>query len=160
MKDQDGSYRAERVVDAPRARVFEALTTLEGLAGWWTPAVSGSSGERGQIVLAFDEQRLMMRVDSAVAPESVRWTCTEHTRFPEWRGTILAFDLRERGDDTTVLRFRHGGLVPDLQCFSVCRRGWDHYLSSLCDEAAGRGGNPYGSEAHARISPTAQLRAT
>jgi uncharacterized protein YndB with AHSA1/START domain len=35
-----------------RERVFDALTTLEGLAGWWTSLVSGTPTAGGKVEFA------------------------------------------------------------------------------------------------------------
>ena len=75
------------------------------------------------------------------------WRCTESTRFPEWVGTSIWFDLRQRGGSasSTVIRFRHVGLLPSCDCYGICSGGWDHFVRSLADYAAGNGGHPYGS---------------
>ena len=38
------------------------------------------------------------------------------------------------------------GLVPDLDCYTMCSRGWNHYLASLTGFVEGGSGSPYGSE--------------
>jgi hypothetical protein len=73
------------------------------------------------------------------------WTCLSHTRFPEWQHTTLFFDMLPHHDGTTGLVFRHLGLVPDLECHSLCANGWDHYLASLAGHVAGGGGSPWRS---------------
>lgn len=45
----------------------------------------------------------------------------------EWVGTTLKFSIVACGEATRV-RFEHDGLVPDLQCFEICSRGWDHFF--------------------------------
>ena len=66
---------ARRVhVDAAPEEVFAALTTLSGLAGWWT-AVSGVGAEGGELRFTFnDENPLVIHVDSARRPSSVIWS--------------------------------------------------------------------------------------
>ena len=29
-----------------------------------------------------------------------------------------------------MLRFKHVGLNPKLECYQICERGWDHFLKS------------------------------
>ena len=141
-----GGYAAEVRIDAPRERVFEALTTLDGLAGWWVPDVTGSPEPGGQLTFSFGGERIVLQVDRAEAPTVVVWTCLEHSKFPEWSNTTLTFDLRGPDADSTALVFRHVGLVPALDCYSLCAGGWDHYLASLASHATGDGGTPWGSE--------------
>jgi uncharacterized protein YndB with AHSA1/START domain/DNA-binding transcriptional ArsR family regulator len=142
-------YTNEVTVAAPPARVFAALTTADGLASWWTPAVEASGGE---LTFRFDEQRITMRIDEADPVSSVVWTCVGHSKFPEWRGTTLRFALS--GDETTVLRFTHLGLEPELECYGTCSRGWDHYLASLVGAVTGAGGSPWVSGGPTRLLTT------
>src|SRR5262249_28174324 len=60
----EGSYRRGLLVAAPPSAVYEALTTLEGIAGWWTPLVEGVPTAGGQIRLVFASvgERIVMRV--------------------------------------------------------------------------------------------------
>ena len=142
---ENGGYATVATIAAPAARVFEALTTLDGLAGWWTPAVTGSPLAGGELTFRFGDQRVVMRVDRA-DPAGVRWLCIEHNALDEWPGTTLTFDLRSQDDDTTVLTFRHIGLVPALDCYGHCEQGWDRFMGSLAAYADGRGGAPWSSE--------------
>lgn len=48
--DGDADYQATVLFDALPEAVFNALTTTEGLAGWWAP-VSGSGAEGGEPAL-------------------------------------------------------------------------------------------------------------
>jgi hypothetical protein len=118
-------------VRAPREQVFDAIATVDGLRGWWTPIVSGSQ------VLRFGfeglSEEIVMRVDGADRPSAVTWTCVRHTGCPEWDGTTLRFDVEE-GE----LRFRHAGVPAEL-----VRRGWDHFLASLVALVERGAGTPF-----------------
>jgi uncharacterized protein YndB with AHSA1/START domain len=145
LADEQG-YAAEVAVAAPIERVFAALTTLRGLAGWWTQDTSGSSRSGGKLTFGFGSDKAEMRVDEVTPPDSVVWTCIRHSKFPEWQHTTLIFDVRAQDTSSTVVTFRHVGLVPTLDCYTLCTRGWDHYLNSLATYIEGRGGSPWGSQ--------------
>ena len=49
-------------------------------------------------------------------------------------GTSVWFDVRPRPGGGSVLAFRHVGLTPDLECFAVCKPGWEHHLANLMKE--------------------------
>jgi uncharacterized protein YndB with AHSA1/START domain len=141
-----GSYAGEVDIAAPRERVLAALTTLDGLEGWWTPEVTGSPAAGGELTFTFDDRRqdISMRVERADSG-SVVWTCLGYPKFPEWAGTTLAFELRGEGD-TTHLEFHHFGLTPTCDCYGLCSRGWDHYLASIKAYVETGTGNPWGSD--------------
>jgi uncharacterized protein YndB with AHSA1/START domain len=147
----DPGYSVELPVAARPDELFDALTTLDGLASWWTSVVSGSPAEvGGEVTFGFADQHVVMRVERADAARVV-WTCLRHTRFPQWRHTRLSFGFEPLDDRTTLLAFWHVGLVPGLgECHQVCSRGWDHYLASLAGHVTGEGGSPWGSEGFRR----------
>ena len=141
----DLDYARDIPFDASIEHVFNALTKLDGLAGWWTPIVSGNSTTGGEIRFGFaglDEQ-IVMRVDEATHPSTVIWRCLTHTGHPEWEGTQIVFQLQTDGDGAGPLRFRHIGLIPLLSCYETCESGWEHFLASLVDYAQHGTGNPF-----------------
>src|SRR5688572_14999876 len=89
-------------IAAPIARVREALTTNEGLAGWWTRDVAR---EGDVLSFRFGARRFGpdMRVTES-GPSRVAWTCVAGS--DEWLGTKLSFDLEQAGE-RTIVRFGH-----------------------------------------------------
>ena len=138
-------FSTTEVAHAPADAVFAALTTLDGLAGWWMPDVVGSPDPGGEITFRFDGEHVTMQVVYAELPSLVVWRCTESTRFPEWVGNSLWFALATRDASSTTIAFSQVGLEPSCDCYDICAGGWDHYGRSLADFAAGDGGHPYGS---------------
>ncbi len=149
VHDSDTDYQAVAPFDAPPEAVFDALTTVSGLASWWAP-VSGSGAEGGELRFVFgdaDPLVKVIRVDEARRPSTVAWTVLECTFLPDWVGAAPRFELSPRGAGGCELRFRHRGLTPQLECFSACRAGWDQYLASLRSYVESGRGNPSGSDA-------------
>lgn len=140
-----GGYEKAVRIGATPETVFEALTTLEDLAAWWTPAVTGSPVEGGQVQFHFDDQTVTMEVTRAIPGELVEWACLGHSVVPEWGGTSLIFQLVAARGGASTLHFEHTGLVPSCHCYRACSNGWDHYLRSLTDHAEGRPGAPWGT---------------
>jgi uncharacterized protein YndB with AHSA1/START domain len=138
-------YTASFDVSAPVAKVFEALTTDEGLASWWASSATGCGSVGATIVLGFSglEVTISFRIDSETYPTSVIWTCLRHTGLPDWDGTTVVFELRGRGTDTTELSFEHVGLVDELDCYEQCHAGWDHFLASLRSYVEIGSGSPF-----------------
>lgn len=131
------SYRAEMQLVAPPEAVFDALTTLEGIAGWWTTQVSGSAGEGGELTLGFpnsDGPRVVLHVDAAERPRSLVWSVRSVPPLPaweEWAGTRIVVRLQAADDGGTRMEFEHEGLNPRLHCYDTCSTGWDHGMASL-----------------------------
>ena len=142
--EHDG-FRQEMVIAALPLQVFDALTSLEGLTGWWASSARGSGEAGGTFELGFAglDERLRMHVDVADPTTLVTWTCLEHTALPDWEGTKIVFSLTNREVDQTTLSFCHIGLVPDLECYGQCHAGWEHFLASLRSFVERGRGNPF-----------------
>ncbi|MDP9052536.1 MAG: SRPBCC domain-containing protein [Acidobacteriota bacterium] len=131
-------------IDAPRERVFAALSTPQGVEKWWIRATgSGAAGGDLNLHFAGMEEPFVLHVDEATAPSAVHWTSRLHSVLPEWDGTKILFDLVERTAETCELHFRHVGLSPKLACYEMCESGWNRYLPSLVSYAERGEGMPY-----------------
>lgn len=142
-----GDYTKQVHFDSSPDAVFDALTTLSGLAGWWTTNVTGSGVEGGELRLAFDDadDPLLIHVDTARRPASVVWHVRSCGFLPDWVGTTPRFTLCGSSDGGCDLSFRHEALSPELECYDQCRAGWDHFLPSLRDHVESGAGRPFGA---------------
>jgi uncharacterized protein YndB with AHSA1/START domain len=127
-------------IGAPREKVFQALATREGLAGWWTSTTEGDSVPGQTLTFRFGEHVVQMRVDELKAGSRVVWECTKST--PEWVGTRLAFDLSEDNGRTTVL-FGHRQWAQASEFFAHCSTKWATFLFSLREYAETGKGRPF-----------------
>lgn len=138
------SYQSQVQFSRPPDVVFDALTTVTGLAGWWSP-VTGSGAAGGELRLTHQHvDPLVIRVDTADRPRSVAWTVLAYPLNPEWVGTHITLMLSPGQVGGTTLEFRHQGLTPQLECYDHCSQGWDYFLPSLRDYIETGTGSPIG----------------
>jgi uncharacterized protein YndB with AHSA1/START domain len=135
-----GDFRATKALSASPDTVFSALTDVDALTGWWTPA-AGGAGAGGTLRFLMGDQEVVMLVDRADRPSLVRWSVLVCEPAPDWEGTSIIYQLESVGAGTE-LRFHHQGLSPDLECFQQCQAGWTHFLASLVDYVDQGAGNP------------------
>jgi uncharacterized protein YndB with AHSA1/START domain len=134
-------YHADLTINAPLGTVFAAVSSVEGLSGWWTTDTSGSPEPGGQLRFTFSDGVALMRVDDR-APALERWTCLGHSGQPEWANTTVTFQLTEVDPVVTRLRFTHDGLRPQLECYGHCSAGWTYLMRSLASYAETGTGHP------------------
>jgi hypothetical protein len=137
-------YRTTVLIKAPAHVVFHAVTTTEALTAWWSP-VTGSGLTEGELrfPMVADHRPLLIRVDEATCPTTVRWTVTECTFMEDWVGTRPTFTITPIDDRSCELSFEHRGLSDKLECKDVCSRSWDHFVgTSLRELAEGGTGAP------------------
>ncbi|AYG03217.1 SRPBCC family protein [Gryllotalpicola protaetiae] len=108
--------------------VYDALTTIDGLAGWWTEDTTGDAGLGGTIVFRFPPGGFDLKVIEAVPNERVTWLVTGGPA--EWIDTTIEWRLRVDGD-WTVLLFAHRGWAEPVEFMHHCSTKWASYLMSL-----------------------------
>ncbi len=124
-------FRATKTFLSTPDAVFSALTDIDALTGWWTPA-GGSAEAGGTLRFLMGDQEVVMRVEETDRPSRVRWSVLVCEPARDWEGTSITFDL-EAVRAGTELRFEHHGLNPQLECFETCHAGWTRHLASLVE---------------------------
>ena len=121
-------------IRSPAMQVYEALTTLEGLARWWTGDVQGDGRIGGRIEFLFRSETgetrgtMVMEVQALDAPREVRWRCVDGPA--EWVGTDITFELSEQ-DDQTIVLFGHRNWHEAVEFTAHCSMKWATFLLSL-----------------------------
>jgi uncharacterized protein YndB with AHSA1/START domain len=110
--------------------VYDAITTTEGLAGWWTENTYGTTTVGGVVSFRFGAGGFDMEVVELDPLERVRWKVVDGPE--EWIGTTIDWQLKEEGDYTIVL-FRHLGWREPVEFMHHCSTKWALFLMSLKD---------------------------
>ena len=108
--------------------VYTALTTVEGLAGWWTEDTQGDSAVGGILQFRFLPGGFDMTVVESVPAKRVVWEVSDG---PEERvGTTVTWDLKQE-DDYTIVLFAHEGWREPVEFMNHCSTKWATFLLSL-----------------------------
>ncbi|MCX7620274.1 MAG: SRPBCC domain-containing protein [Acidimicrobiales bacterium] len=123
----------ELTIAAPPDAVFDAVTTRDGLASWWTTDCQAEPAEGSEATFGFDGRSVVirMRIDALEPPELVHWLCIDGP--DEWVGTSVAFRIEPAHDTpgSSVVRLWHGGWEYEDGLLPRCSFQWAMYLESL-----------------------------
>jgi uncharacterized protein YndB with AHSA1/START domain len=108
--------------------VYTALTTVEGLAGWWTEDTQGDSTVGGIVQFRFLPGGFDMKVVESVPAKRVVWEVSDGPE--EWVGTTVTWDLKQE-DDYTIVLFAHEGWREPVEFMNHCSTKWALFLMSL-----------------------------
>lgn len=112
---------------ATPAKVYDALTTVEGLNGWWTVETTGSGD--GELQFRFGGGGgADMKVVDLQPNKRVEWEVVDGPS--EWVGTTVTFDLTQDGEWTIIL-FSHAGWREQIEFMNHCSTKWALFLMSL-----------------------------
>jgi hypothetical protein len=120
--------------------VYRALTTIEGLSGWWTNDTRGQSKVGAVLQFRFGAGGFDMKVLELHPARHVLWQVIEGPK--EWIGTKVCFDLKQQGDWTIVL-FKHQGWKEPVEFMHPCSTKWGGFLLSLKSLLETGKGAPY-----------------
>jgi len=126
-------------VHAAPAPVYEALTTEEGLSGWWTTKVRVASGEGGVVRFTFHgDFHPEMEQTRLEAGRLVRWTCVGG--HDNWTDNTFTFALTEADGETRMLFTQEYARELSDEVYGTYNFNWGYYLNSLkelCEKGRG-----------------------
>jgi uncharacterized protein YndB with AHSA1/START domain len=130
------------IIEAPSEKIFEALTTQEGLQNWWAADTEAEPKIGSLAVFGFYNQTTVfkMRINELVPFKKVKWTC--EGEVDEWLGTELQFDLEPQDVGDTALSFRHGGWHSTEGVYAHCNTTWGNLMFRLKAYAEGKNPGP------------------
>ena len=116
------------IKSASPGAVYQALTTIDGLSGWWTTTTQGDGSIGGALQFRFGNGGFDMKVRELEPASHVLWQVVDGPT--EWIGTKISFDLRQEGD-WTILVFKHAGWREPVEFMHHCGTKWAVFLLSL-----------------------------
>ena len=118
-------------IKAPVSDVFAAVSTVDGVAGWWTKETTGAGNEIDVRFLTPSGKEIggmTMDVTKVEPNRKVQW------RFKsgpdEWIGTDATFDLYQDGENT-ILLFGHRNWREPVEFMAHCSMKWATFMLSL-----------------------------
>jgi len=128
-------------IKASAESIYQALTTNEGLARWWTNDVTGAGDIGSVIQFRFNGGGPDFEVTNLVKNKTVQW---KHSgSMPnEWIGSEIGFQLYEN-DDQTIVRFTHYNWKEATDFMAHCSTKWAVFLLSLKEALETGQGKPF-----------------
>lgn len=131
-------------ISASKQKVFEAVSTINGLSNWWSVKTTGSDSVNGIIQFRFGEMGGPdMKVTEAKSPEKLSWECVASPH--SWVGHTFTFALDDN-DGKTRVRFSHDGWAEQDDFYAICSFTWGRYMESLRQYCQTGKGEAFGSE--------------
>ncbi|MEP2148623.1 MAG: SRPBCC domain-containing protein [Paracoccaceae bacterium] len=137
-------YTATITVPVPPDRAAQAIT--DDLELWWCARTARASHG---FTVHFGRSHVEFGYDPGGNKRAFSWSCQEAhmiiedvTDAAEWVGTRLIWSIEPHHDGSQIT-LRHEGLGPQIACYDVCARGWQHYFEgSLSAHLKGQPASP------------------
>ena len=125
------------VIKAAPEKIYEAITTQQGIEAWWCKQTIAKPEVGFVNVFVFGSSKNEMRVTALDPNKKAEWQCIQS--IEEWIGTRISFDLEEKNSNT-LLRFTHGDWRALTDMFAACNYSWALFMKSLktyCETGTG-----------------------
>jgi len=123
-------------IDSTSQKVFNALTTIDGLSHWWIVPTKGKPKRGGVINFGL----CSMKVLQATPNKLVEWKCVRGPK--EWINMRVTFRLKRKDGQTFVI-FSHADWKKPVEFMHHCSTKWATFLLSLKNWLEREEGRPY-----------------
>lgn len=131
----------------------EAYDAINNVRGWWSENIEGGTDKlNDEYVYHYkDIHYCKIKLVEMIPNQKVVWlVLNNYFKFTEdkseWNGTKIIFDISQDADKT-IVKFTHEGLVPQYECYEICREAWTNYVQeSLRDLITTGKGQPSSKE--------------
>src|SRR5262245_30224098 len=116
-------------INAAKRKVFQAVSTPQGLDSWWTKTCAGSPSEGVDYKLGFGAEEELIAVVTQCVPDALfefRLTKADS----DWQTSRVGFELAEQGGGTTV-KFHHVDWPEANEHYRISCFCWAMYLRLL-----------------------------
>ena len=131
MSAQD--FTTTIVLDQSSETVFKAI---QNLRGWWSEEIEGKTADlNDEFNYHYEDiHRCKIKLTEVIPNTKMVWLIQENyfsftQDDTEWTNTKAVFEISTE-DYKTKLVFTHEGLVPDYECYEVCKSGWTNYIQN------------------------------
>ena len=111
----------------------EAAEKISRVSEWWGKNTSGSSQKQGDVFTYHaGDTWVTFKVSEVIPYRKIVWQVTDCylswiDNKKEWKETSIVWDIANIGDSTQI-NFIHLGLVPAMECYNDCEKGWSDYI--------------------------------
>lgn len=129
MTTQD--YSATLLVAQDKTTTFNSIKNFRG---WWSEQIKGETDKLNEIFFYHykDIHLCKIKLIELVADKKLVYKVVDNQfNFTkdksEWKNTKLIFEISTEGNETKV-KFTHEGLVPEYECYEICKDSWGGYI--------------------------------
>jgi len=131
MNSATPNFTTTILVNETPIQVFNAINNVRG---WWSQDIEGHTDKiNSEFTYHYkDVHRCKLKIVEFVPGKKVVWLVLDnYFKFTkdksEWKGTKIIFEIAKK-DNKTQLIFTHQGLVPEYECFKICKDAWTQYV--------------------------------
>lgn len=109
----------------------EVLNCITEVTNWWSKDFEGSFKKlNDEFTIHHPNQHYSkQKLVEVISDKKIVWLITEselhwlQNNKKEWTNTKMIFEI-SNNNGKTILHFTHKGLIPEMECYAMCQKGW------------------------------------
>lgn len=133
MKTNAPDFTASFTVKKSPSEVFRAIMNVRA---WWSEEIDGPTDKLNEPFFYHykDVHLCKLELIEKIPDQKLVYHVLENEFSftkdkTEWVDTKLIFEI-STGAEQTHVQFTHQGLVPEYECYEVCRDGWTNFIQT------------------------------
>ena len=116
-----------------RVSTHDAFEKITEVNNWWASNFKGSARKLNDVfTVTFGETFVNFKITEIVPDKKIVWHVTDCNLHwlkdkKEWNDTKIVFEISQKNDETKI-DMTHVGLMPGIECYENCEKGWDFYI--------------------------------
>ena len=109
----------------------EAFKNISKVTDWRSKNIEGKTERLNDIFTYYSKDTwVTFKITEVVDNKKIVWhvmNCylASFKDKTEWKNTEVVFEISENGNSIQI-NFTHIGLVPEIECYNACVKGWNH----------------------------------
>lgn len=101
---------------------------------WWSKNIEGKSKKLNDVFTYYSrESRVTFKITECIPDKKIVWYVTDSylhwlSEKKEWTNTQIMYEISTKNNPTKI-DFTHVGLVPEIECYERCEKGWTRFVT-------------------------------
>lgn len=111
----------------------EAFEKINNVSEWWSQSFKGKAQKTGDTFsVSFGDTFVDFKIDEVIPDKKIIWHVTDCNLHwienkKEWKDTKIVWEVSSENGKTKI-DMTHIGLVPEVECYNDCKKGWNFYV--------------------------------
>ena len=112
----------------------DAFKKIAQVDSWWAKDFTGKAEKLNDtFTIRFGDTFVDFKITEVIPKEKITWYVT-NSFLPwlkdktEWNNTKVVFELASTNNQLKI-DFTHVGLVPEVECYDQCEKGWTRFVT-------------------------------
>ncbi|MFI5153610.1 MAG: hypothetical protein ACHQET_09775 [Chitinophagales bacterium] len=128
---KNANYHSKIKVPVSTSKAFDGICRVDA---WWAVNFEGSARKLNDaFTVHFGTTFGSFKLIEVIEDKKIVWD-TVDCYLPlfkdktQWRRTQIVWEILPGDEDHTIIEMTHVGLVPGVECFNDCEKGWDFFI--------------------------------